>query len=100
MADRAKNVIKNRDSDRILVLKPMEGKTPMNSIGSSDPRLFTGENNVHAIMNKETALWYLKMDHGILPQALSQQFTSFNKLFTFVKDYYNRRNIEITEVID
>ena|ERR1700692_198253 len=100
MADRAKNLVKNRDSNRVLVLKPMEGKTAMNSIGSSDPRLFTGENNVHAIMNKETSLWYLKMDHGLLPQQLAQQFTSFNKLFGFVSEYYKRRNIDITEVID
>jgi hypothetical protein len=49
MAQADKQVI---SSDRTLVLKPIEGKKPLSSIGATDTRLFTGENTVHAIMDK------------------------------------------------
>lgn len=95
------NSSKERSDDRVLVLKLMEGKTAQSSSGMLDNRIFTGENNVHAIRNPLTNLWYLKYDKGGLPQGLrTQKFTSFNKLHTFVKEYFKRRNIEIKEIID
>jgi hypothetical protein len=92
---------KNKKPDRILVLKIKDGeKGALNSIGVLDKRLFTGENNLHAIMDKETCLWSLKYDAGGIPYAMKQQFTSFSTLYKFVEAYLKKRNIEIEEVIE
>lgn len=91
---------KERSTDRILVIQPKVGKKPKNGIGLVDPRLFTGENRLHAIMDSQYASWYLKYDQGVLPQAFKQKFTSFPVLLSTVKNYYNKRDLEITEVID
>ena len=91
---------KNRATDIILVLKVIDGKAPLNSTGLTDSRLFTGDNNLHAIMDKQTCLWYLQMDSGLLPKPLMQRFTGLGLLMKFVVEYYKKRNIEIKEVID
>lgn len=86
--------------DRILVLKVMEGKKPMNTIGVSDPRLFTGENKLHAIMDEQTCLWRLKYDMGIVPEPIKGYFTGFKALKKHADEYFGKRNIEIVEVKD
>lgn len=90
---------KNKSDDRILIMKVMEGKKTLSSAGVNDPRLFTGENRVHAVMDT-TGLWYLKYEIGGVPGALKQKFTNFQALLKFAKKYYNDRNIEILEVIE
>jgi hypothetical protein len=90
---------KNHVPDRVLVLKPKEGMTAKSTGGLVDKRLFTGENNIHALMDPEYGHWYVKYDSGVVPQQLQQRWTSFNKLYEFVKNYYATRNIEIKEVI-
>ena len=97
--DMEEQVSKNKSDDRILVLKVMEGKKTVSSSGISDPRLFTGENRVHAVMDT-TGLWYLKYEIGGVPGALKQKFTKFSDLLRFAKNYYMKRNIEILEVIE
>lgn len=94
------NPERNRSTDIILVLKPMEGKKPLSAAGMVDNRLFNGENNLHAIMDTQTCLWRLTIDNGILPPVLRQQFTGFSRLLNFVKGYYDRRNVEIAEIRD
>lgn len=89
-----------KSPDRILVLKAMEGKKPLNTIGVSDPRLFTGENKLHAVMDTNSCLWHLKYDMGIVPEAMKGTFTGFKALKKFADEYYGRRNIEIVEVKD
>jgi hypothetical protein len=84
--------------DRILVLRPMEGKTALSTKGEPDKRLFTGENKMHAIMDPQTLLWSVKMDSGSVHQPLKQKFTSFGKLLEFVKQYLATRNIEVVEI--
>lgn len=91
---------KNRSTDIILVLKPVDGEKPKSVTGLVDPRLFTGENRLHAIMNTQTCLWHLAYDNGILPGALKQQWTGWDPLYKFTTAYFKRRNIEIVEVID
>ncbi len=91
---------KNLKTDIVFKLKPMEGKKPTSASGLVDNRLFTGENNLHAVMDTQYSLWYLKYDNGAVPPPLQQRFTSFSKLLNFVTDYYSKRNIEITEVHD
>ena len=91
---------KERKSDRILVLKVKDGEKPLSSTGLVDPRLFTGENKLHAVQNPRNLLWSFKYDQGGLPPVLKQQFTNFETLFKHATSYFATRNIEIVEVID
>lgn len=86
--------------DRTLVLKPMEGKKPLNSLGTADPRLFNGENTVHAVMDPQTTLWSVKYLKGLPPPKLRNKYTSFSKLKNSVEDYFRTRNVEIVDVKD
>lgn len=88
-----------RSNDRVLVLKPREGK-PKGTNGLVDSRLFTGKNKLHAMMEPESSLWKFKYDEGILPEPLKQKFTSFRLMYEHAKDYFDRRNIDIEEVKD
>lgn len=91
---------KMRTPDRILILSVMEGKKPLNTLGTQDPRLFNGENKLHAIMDLQSSLWSFKYDMGIVPPPLKCKFTSFKALRQHADEYYNKRNIEIKEVRD
>ncbi len=91
---------KMRKDDRVLVLQPKEGLKVKDVSGKVDSRLFTGENRLHAILGPRGTLWSLKYDRGAVPGPLQQKFTTFQTLYDFVKKYLERRNIEITEVID
>lgn len=90
--------VKNEITDRVFVLAPMDGKDPLSTKGLVDPRLFSGENNLHAIMDPTNCMWYLRYDAGILEQPLKQKFTNFKILKKFVEDYYRRRNIQVKEI--
>lgn len=91
---------KNKATDRILVLKPIDDKAPKNIYGNIDPGLFTGKNKLHAIVDPETMFWHLKYEMGGLPEGLKQKFTSFSMLKKYADQYYSKRNLQITEVID
>lgn len=91
---------KLKSPDRILVLRVKEGLKPMSTTGAADPRLFTGENKLHAIMDTQTCLWRFKYDMGIVPEPLKGTFTNFTALKKFAESYYDKRNIEIIEVKD
>lgn len=84
--------------DRVLRLKVKDGKKPITSTGLVDPRLFSGENTMHVIMNKWDCMWRFEYEHGMLPPVFNQRFTSFSKAKKFAEEYFNRRNIEISEV--
>jgi hypothetical protein len=90
---------KMRNPDRILVLSLIDGKAPKSSTGMIDPRLFTGENKLHAKMDVTTNFWYFQYDSGILPEPLKQRFTSFKMLLKHAEDYFKTRNLEIKQVI-
>lgn len=92
---------KMRSDDRILVIRPKEGLKTLSSTGLVDHRLFKEDGNrLHAKLEKFTSLWYVDYENGQVPPALQQRWTSFNKLMTFTKDYFNNRNIDIIEVQD
>jgi hypothetical protein len=91
---------KNHTSDRVLVLKPMEGKNTLDSKGMTDNRLFTGENKLHARMDPEYGHWYIQYEKGNPPPALQMRWTSFQRLLNHLTDYYKRRNIQIVETVD
>lgn len=62
-----------------------------------DKRLFTGENKLHCILNNDTGLWSFKMEHGFLPGGLDKTFTTYTKAVNYVRDYYDKRNVEIVK---
>lgn len=86
-------------TDRVFKLGVIDGQKPKNTLGLTDPRLFTGENELHAIQDEQTCLWSLKYTAGVIPPPLRQQFTSFKMCKKFVEDYFRGRNVEIKEVI-
>lgn len=99
MTSKVNNV---RATDRVLVLRPIDGK-PLSSAGLLDTKLFKkGEdaNRLHIIMDPQNCLWTFQYDKGIVPPVFKQHFTSFTKAHDFARDYMLRRNIEIVETID
>lgn len=95
------NSSKMREGDRILSLKPIEGKSTTTNMGLVDNTLFkTGGNRLHAVLDEMTTLWSIRYEKGITPEPLRHKFTSFNKLRKHAEEYFLRRNIEIVEVID
>lgn len=92
---------KHRNPVKTLVLKVIDGTKPLSSTGIVDKDLFSGENELYALMDEENLLWSFKYKRGILPPALKEQkFTSFKNLKTFADHYFKTRNIEIVEVKD
>ena len=91
---------KEKKADRILVLKPIEGKKTLDNKGLVDPRLFKGGNNLHAIRDLQTTLWNFKYESGVLPDELRGKFTSFAKLKEHADAYFEKRGIHIAEVQD
>jgi len=89
-----------KSNDRIILLKKMEGKNTLDSKGMVDNRLFSGDNKLHAILDSETGLWSLKFEKGLMPGALDAKFTKFSKVVEKVKEYYDKRNVEIDKIID
>lgn len=86
--------------DRIIVLRPMDGKKSLSSAGTVDNRLFNGENRLHAVWDVNSGAWEVRYDKGIIPAALDMKFTELTQLIDMVRNYYARRNIEIVEILD
>ena len=91
---------KERKTDRILVLKVKEGERPISSTGLVDTRLFSGDNKLHAVQDLSNRLWSLKYEMGGVPEPLKEKFTTFDRALHSAKTYFNKRNVEIVEVID
>ena len=91
---------KMRKTKRALVLKPIDGKVTKNTIGLLDPRIFTGEQNVYAVKDDQTNLWYIRYDRGIMPEPLQERFTSFEKCLRHAQQYFKKRNVQVDKVID
>lgn len=85
-----------RKTDIQFVLKSIDGKRS----SLLDGRLFTGENNMHAVFDPQLGLWYLKYDKGGIPGPLKQKFTDYATLMKHVLAYLTLRNVEIVEILD
>lgn len=83
--------------DRVMLLSPMDGKTPKSSIGQTDPRLLTGENKIHILKEVNTNFWYFKYEMGGVPEALKCKFTGFKQALKHAENYFAKRNILIKE---
>lgn len=87
----------NATKDKIIVLtQDGQARTPG---GLLDKRLFTGKNRLHAVM-EDNGLWSLHYDSGVMNEPLKQKFTSFHILLKTVKQYFERRNVRVKEVIE
>lgn len=91
---------KERKTDRILVVQVIDGKRPKSSTGIVDPRLFTGENKLHLILDPRSRLWYFRYEQGGIPPILKQRFTSYDIALDFITKYLATRNLKIVEIID
>lgn len=90
-----------RSFDRILSLSVIDNKAPKATTGLIDRRLFSGEQQLHLAMDIQTNLWSFRYSSNTpLPEPLQGHFTSFTKGFEHAKNYFNKRNVEITEVKD
>lgn len=83
-------------NDRPLKLT-QRNPNPKNSPGLIGREVFTGANKLHALYDESTGLWKFKLDHGVLPEVLRQQFTSFIALMKHAKTYFNNKDIDIVE---
>jgi hypothetical protein len=90
---------KMMSDDRVLVLKTIEGKKAADSAGKIDPRLFTGENKLHAVFDARSGMWNMRYETGAIPGALQQKFMEFHELVAFAKAYFKTRNVEVTSII-
>ena len=93
---------KMHSTDRKLVLAIADGASAAKTAtGMLDKRLFTGENSIHLKMEPDTTLWYFQYDqNGVLPEPLRCKFTGFKVAKKFAEDYFKKRNVVITEVIE
>jgi hypothetical protein len=86
-----------RSTDRILVLEKID---PKGDTGLIDPKVFKGENNLHAVMDQGTCLWSFKHDRGMVPAPLRNKYTSFKAAREQAEEYFRQKNIRIVEVKD
>lgn len=85
-----------RKTDRVLVLEKVD---PKKDVGMVDPKVFSGDNELHAVMDS-MCMWSFKYKHGQIPPALKSRWTSFNELKKAAEKYFDNKNIKITKVID
>ena len=95
----ARRKSKMLDDDRVLVLRVIEGKKAADAAGKLDPRLFSGENRLHAVFDPRTGMWNMKYEMGGLPGALQVKFMEFSDLKSYAEEYFKTRNIEIVDVL-
>lgn len=86
----------HRSSDRKFVLEIVN---PLHK-DKVDTRLVDGNNHLHAIKNPQMSMWTLKLEKGTLPEAFKSSFTSFEALRKHVEQYYIKRGVKVTEIID
>lgn len=85
---------------KIISLGKISGKSTLDVLGAVDNRLFNGDNKLHAVYEDFTGMWKLHYELGQLPGGLQMKFTTFPDLLTHVKNYYRKRNVEVTDVTD
>jgi len=86
-----------RSTDRILVLRKEDPKA---NTGLIDPAVFEGKNNLHIVMDTGTLLWSFKYEHGVIPPAFRNKFTSFKQAKEHAEVYFKTKKIKIIDVRD
>lgn len=83
---------------RTLILRPMEGEKAKTTTGMVDSRLFKGENELYAVMDRQSNLWSFRYKIGGIPEQLKGSWTRFQKAEEVAREYFKQRNIEIVEI--
>lgn len=91
---------KTRSTERVLVVRPVEGEEVKTSKGIVDNRLWKGGNELVAVMDPTNCTWRLKYKAGAVPPQLRGIFTNFTKAYNTAEEYLKLRNLQIVEVID
>jgi hypothetical protein len=86
-----------RNTSRTFVLEVID---PTRAKSSIDTRLISGNNHLKAIKDPQMSLWSLHMEKGTIPEAFKSSFTSFNAAKNFVEQYYIKRGVKVTEILD
>ncbi len=86
----------HRSLDRVFVLEFL----PNAAKAKIDTRLLDGNNRLHAIKDKQLSIWSFKLDHGQLPEAFKSSYTSFNNARKHVEQYFIKRGVKVTEILD
>lgn len=94
------NTEKMRSTSRQLILEAKRDGKVLATSGKASKQIFTGRNRLYLTMDEQTCLWSFHYDAGVVPPALNQSFTSFKDAFYFAKNYFDKRGIDIVEVID
>lgn len=87
-------------NDRVFSLTQRPGVKTTDANGLVDPRLFKGENKLHAVMDSGSCHWFMKYEQGGLPEPLRGRYTSFVKLTEAATNYFNSRGVDVTEIAD
>lgn len=85
-----------RSNDRILVLEKIDKEGKNDSV--IDPKVVDGKNKLHCYI--DNGMWYFKFEHGLIPAALRDRFTSFKVAREAADTYFKTRNIRIKDVLD
>lgn len=88
---------KMHSEDRMLNIEHIPNAKSTSLI---DPKLFTGEQEIHAVRGPFDNLWRVKYNKGTLPTPLKQSFTNFQQLFNFCVAYFGRRGVKVTGFTD
>lgn len=67
---------------------------------SVDTRLVDGNNHLHAVKNPQLPMWSMKLEKGTLPDGLKSSYTSFEGLRKHVEQYFAKRGVKVTEILD
>lgn len=87
-------------TDRVFSITQRPGEKTTSSTGLVDPRLFKGENKLHAVMEPASCHWFMRYDQGSVPEPLRGRFTSFSKLTEAAEHYFNSRGVDIKEIVE
>lgn len=79
-----------------LVLEQLD---PKKSTGMFDPQVFKGNNAIRIEMDTATTMWRFRMDKGMVPSALKNQYTGVNAALKHAAAYFASKSIIIKEVV-
>ncbi len=82
--------------DRLLILERIDDKK---DLGTFDPQVFKGGNNLRITVDPQTAMWRFRMEKGLVPGPLRGFYTDFKAAYKHGEQYLAAKGIKIKEVI-
>ena len=75
-------------TDRVLLLSSRPGASKHNH-QYKDSKFYA---------KTDASLWYLSCENGSIPEPLKQKFTKYSMLLRTVREYYDRKEVDVKEV--